>query len=151
MGYTKSAKTEALDEQWYVVDAKDQVLGRLATDITHVLRGKHLPNFTPHVNMRTHVIVLNADKVALTGRKLVDKKYYWHTGYIGGIKEYSAEQLNARHPGDLVRRAVWGMMPKTRLGRASMKRLRIYASEDHPHQAQQPEPLPSRQGRRATS
>src|SRR5256885_110705 len=126
MGYTVSAKSETLEEKWYVVDAKDQVLGRLASDIASVLRGKHLPNFTPHVNMKTHVVVLNADKVHLTGRKWTDKRYRHHTGWRGGLRDFSAQELNQRTPGELVRRAVWGMLPKGRLGHATMTRLRLY-------------------------
>lgn len=143
MGYTASAKSHELEEKWYVVDAKDQVLGRLAADIATVLRGKHLPNFTPHANMRTHVVVLNADKVHLTGRKWTDKKYYDHSGWRGGLRELSARQLNEKTPGDLVRRAVWGMLPKSRLSRAAMTRLRLFAGEDHCHQGQRPQPLPT--------
>lgn len=144
MGYTASANAQTLKEQWYVVDAKDKVLGRLASDIAHVLRGKHLPNFTPHANMKTHVIVLNADKVRMTKNKMQTKKYYRHTGWVGHIREATAEQINYKKPGDLVRRAVWGMLPNNRLGRATMTRLRIFSEGEHPHQAQQPQPLPVR-------
>lgn len=144
MGYTKSAKTSELEETWYVVDAKDKVLGRLASDIAYALRGKHMVNYTPHVNMRTHVIVINAEKVKLTKDKWETKKYYRHTGYPGGLREATAEQLNAKHPGELVRKAVWGMLPKGPLGRATMNRLRIFAGEDHNHSAQKPQPLPQR-------
>jgi large subunit ribosomal protein L13 len=144
MGYTASAKVQDLKEQWYVVDAKDQVLGRLATDVALVLRGKHRPDYTPHVNMKTHVIVLNADKVKLTGKKWTQKKYYHHSGYPGGLRETSAEVLNARKPGELVRVAVKGMLPKNRLGRTILKGLRIVAGPEHSHQAQQPIALPPR-------
>ena len=143
-GYTKSAKASELKEQWYVIDAKDRILGRVATEIAYVLRGKHMPNYTPHANMRTHVIVLNADKVKLTGDKLLSKTYYWHTPYVGGIKSLSAEKMNEKHPGDLVRRAVQGMLPKNRLGNATMTRLRIFTGDTHNHAAQNPQPLPAR-------
>lgn len=149
MGYTNAAIFEKLEETWYVVDAKDQVLGRVASDIASVLRGKHMTNFSPHVNMRTHVIVLNADKIHLSGRKWKNKKYYWHTGWVGGIKETNAEALNEKKPGELVRKAVWGMLPKNTLGRNAMTRLRIVAGEDHPHEAQKPLPLPTRNGPKA--
>ena len=145
MGYTAHANPSTLKEQWYVVDAKDRILGRLATEIAMVLRGKHMPNFTPHANMMTHVIVVNAEKVRLTGKKWTDKKYQWHSyNQPGGFKETTPEKLNAKKPGDLVRRAVRGMLPKNRLGNATMTRLRIFAGPDHPHQAQLPVPLPAR-------
>lgn len=144
MGYTASAKASDLEERWYVVDAENQVLGDLASDIATVLRGKHLTSFTPHVNMQTHVIVVNAEKVHLSGNKWDDKKYYRHSGWVGGIKETNARQLNQKKPGELVRKAVWGMLPKNRLGRATMKRLRIVAGPEHHHQAQQPVEMPRR-------
>lgn len=145
MGYTASASSQTLEEKWYVVDAKDQILGRLASDIAHVLRGKHMPTYTPHANMKTHVIVLNADKIRLTGDKWVEKLYQWHVpNQPGGFREFSAEKLNQRTPGDLVRRAVWGMLPKNRLGHATMTRLRLFTGDTHPHQAQMPVPLPTR-------
>jgi large subunit ribosomal protein L13 len=144
MGYTVSANEQTLQEKWYVVDAKDQVLGRLASDIAAVLRGKHMPTFTPHVNMKTHVIVVNAECVRLTGDKMKTKKYYRHSGWVGGIKETTAEKLNARKPGELVRMAVQGMLPHNRLGDATMTRLRIFAGPSHDHAAQKPEPLPAR-------
>lgn len=145
MGYTASANPRDLQETWYVVDAKGKVLGQLAADIASVLRGKHMANFTPHVDMKTHVIVLNADKVHLTGRKWGDKLYYNHSLWRGGLRTFTARELNDRKPGELVRRAVWGMLPKTRLGEATMKRLRIYSSDEHPHAAQKPIPMPTRQ------
>lgn len=144
MGYTQSAKASELEETWYVIDAKDQVLGKLASDIATVLRGKHLPSFTPHANMKTHVVVVNAEKVHLTGRKWTDKKYYNYSGYQGGLREANAHDLNQRKPGELVRRAVKGMLPKNRLGNATMTRLRIFAGEEHTHQAQKPVPMPTR-------
>lgn len=144
MGYTASANSATLEEKWYVVDAEGQILGRLASDIARVLRGKHMATFTPHVNMKTHVVVVNADKIRLTGDKWRSKKYYRHSGWVGGIRETNAEQLNEKKPGELVRLAVWGMLPKNRLGRATMKRLRIFQGPEHTHSAQKPEPLPAR-------
>lgn len=144
MGYTKSAKAHELEEKWYVIDAKDKVLGQVAADIAFCLRGKHLTTFTPHANMRTHVVVLNADKVHLTGDKWVTKRYYWHTNWPGGLRSASAKELNDRKPGELIRKAVWGMLPKNRLSHATMKRLRIFGGEEHTHQAQGPVPMPTR-------
>lgn len=143
MGYTASAKVEELKETWYCVDASGKVLGKLASDIATVLRGKHMPNFTPHCNMKTHVVVLNVEKVHLSGNKLVDKKYYTHSQWRGGLREASAGKLLDEKPEELVRRAVWGMLPKGSLGKATMTRLRIYSGSDHPHAAQKPGPLPS--------
>jgi large subunit ribosomal protein L13 len=144
MGYTASAKAHALDEKWYYVDAEGKILGRLASDIAYVLRGKHMTNYTPHVNMRTHVIVLNADKVKLTGNKLIDKKYYRHSGWVGGLSEVSARDLLARKPCDVLRIAIKGMLPKNRLSRVTMTRVRLYSGAEHDQQAQKPEPLPGR-------
>lgn len=143
MGYTASAKAHELEEKWYVVDATDKVLGQLAADIATVLRGKHLPTFTPHANMRTHVIVLNAGKVHLSGDKWTTKQYRHHTLWRGGLREFSAKALEERTPGEVVRRAVWGMLPKGRLGHATMTRLRIFAGGDHEHAAQKPVPMPN--------
>jgi large subunit ribosomal protein L13 len=138
---TVSAKPAEVKERWYEVDAKDQVLGRLASRIATVLRGKHLPDFTPHVNMRTHVVVVNAAEVKLTGNKWDDKIYYRHTGWPGGIKSATARELQARKPGEILRKAVQGMLPKNRLGHATMTRLRIFPGPQHNHQAQKPESL----------
>ena len=138
---TYTPKKGDLTDKWYVVDAQDQILGRLAARIAAVLRGKCLPTFTPYANMQTHVIVVNAGKVRLTGKKLKTKTYYHHTLYPGGIRSTTAEQLLQKKPTELVRRAVRGMIPHNRLGSATMKRLRIYAQPTHPHQAQNPEPL----------
>ena len=138
---TYTPKQGDLTEKWYVVDAQDQILGRLAARIAAVLRGKCMPTFTPYANMQTHVIVVNAGKVRLTGKKLKNKTYYHHTLYPGGIRSTTAEQLLQKKPTELVRRAVRGMIPHNRLGSATMKRLRIYAQPTHPHQAQNPEPL----------
>jgi large subunit ribosomal protein L13 len=138
---TLSAKPSEIQERWYVVDARDQVLGRLAARIARVLRGKHLPNFTPHVNMGTHVIVLNAGEVKLTGNKWSEKTYYRHTGWPGGIRSATAEEMQAKKPGEILRIAVKGMLPKNRLGSATLTRLRIFAGPEHNHQAQKPESL----------
>lgn len=144
MGYTASAKSSELEEVWYVVDAENRVLGELASDIAFVLRGKHLPSFTPHINMKTHVIVVNAEKVHLTGRKWENKIYYRHSGWVGGLKSTTARELNTRKPGEPVRLAVRGMLPKNRLGRTMLTRLRIVAGPDNPHTAQKPVPMPPR-------
>ena len=138
---TYSPKKEDLEEMWYIVDARGKILGRLASRIASVLRGKHLPRFSPHISPRTHIIVINAEKIKLTGRKMTNKKYYWHTGYPGGIRSTTPEKLLKNQPGKVIQKAVWGMIPKNRLGRATMKRLRIYAGPEHPHAAQKPQPL----------
>lgn len=125
-------------EKWYVVDAKGEVIGRLASRVAAVLRGKMEPTFHPAVNPGTHVVIVNADKAVFTGKKMRDKKYQSHSGYPGGFKEISAEKLVQKKPGELMRRAVKGMLPKTRLGDAALRRLRIYTSDQHPHRAQSP-------------
>jgi large subunit ribosomal protein L13 len=139
--YTYSAKTSDNPDKWYVVDAEGAVLGRLASRVAARLRGKHSPLFTPHADMGDSIIVINAEKIAMTGSKWQKKIYYRHTGYIGGIKQTTAEQLKAKRPEDLVRFAVRGMLPKNRLGRKLFKKLKVYSGSDHPHTAQQPEPL----------
>jgi large subunit ribosomal protein L13 len=139
---TYSAKPAEVEKQWYVVDAEDVVLGRLASQIAKILRGKHKPIFTPHVDCGDNVIVINADKVRVTGRKLDQKKFYWHTGYVGGIKERTArETLEGAHPERLVYKAVERMITRGPLGRQQMKNLRVYAGAEHPHEAQQPKVL----------
>lgn len=135
---TYTPKAGDLKEQWFLVDAKDEVLGRLASRIAMVLRGKNDPRFTPHANMQTHVIVVNADKVKLTGRKLLNKKYYTHSEWVGSLREFTAEKLLARKPTEVLRLAVWGMIPHNRLGHATMTRLRLYAGTEHEHGAQKP-------------
>lgn len=127
--------------QWYVVDAQDKVLGRLASRIAMVLRGKTKPTFTPHMDTGDFVVVVNAAQVQLTGRKLDNKIYYRHSGYPGGIKEISARKLLQKKPEEIVRHAVRGMLPKNSLGRQLLKKLKIYAGGDHPHEAQKPAPL----------
>ena len=139
--YTYSAKKSDVKGKWCVIDAEGQVLGRLATTVASRLRGKHTPLFTPHVDTGDGVIVINADKVVLTGRKWDQKKYYRHSGYIGGLKSITARKLKEKRPEDLIRHAVRGMLPKNRLGRRLNKKLRVYAGDQHPHSAQQPEPI----------
>jgi large subunit ribosomal protein L13 len=139
--YTYSAKTSDNPNKWYLVDAEGAVLGRLASRVAARLRGKHSPLFTPHADMGDSIVVINAEKVAMTGKKWQDKAYYHHTGYIGGIKRITAEKLKAKRPEDLVRFAVRGMLPKNRLGRKLFKKLKVYSGSAHPHSAQQPEPL----------
>ena len=138
---TYLAPVNEIEKKWYVVDAKDKILGRLATEIAFRLRGKHKPTFSPFIDNGDFIIVTNADKVQLTGKKWDDKKYYRHTGYMGGIKETTAKELLEKHPTDLLTKAVKGMLPKNKIGRAQLKKLKVYAGADHPHQAQQPEVL----------
>ena len=136
---TQFAKKNEFERKWYVFDAKGAVLGRLASRVAVYLRGKNKPVFTPNVDTGDFVIIINAEKIRLTGKKLDDKVYYHHSGYPGGIKAATArEQLNSR-PEDVITDAVWGMLPKNRLGRAMIKKLKVYRGEDHPHKAQKPE------------
>lgn len=138
---TYIAKKSELKPQWFIVDAKDKVLGRLAPIIANRLRGKDKPNFTLHMDTGDYVIVINADKVMLTGGKMDKKIYYTHTGFRGGIKKETARALNTRKPTKLVELAVFGMLPKNKLRKIFMKKLKIYAGESHPHSAQSPQPL----------
>jgi large subunit ribosomal protein L13 len=138
---TYSAKTEDIQKKWYVVDADGMVLGRLASEIAKVIRGKNNPLYTPHVDCGDSVVVVNAEKVVLTGRKWSQKKYYRHSGYTGGLKETTAEKLLETRPEDIIRIAVKGMLPKNKLGRQLNKNLKVYAGSEHPHSAQQPEAL----------
>jgi len=135
---TYLAPVNEIEKKWYVVDAEDKVLGRLATEIANRLRGKHKPTFSPFIDNGDFVVVTNAEKIKLTGNKLDDKMYYRHTGYMGGLKESNAKDLLVKHPTDLLYFAVKGMLPKNRLGRAQLKKLKIYTGTDHPHAAQQP-------------
>jgi large subunit ribosomal protein L13 len=128
-------------KSWYVVDVAGKTLGRAATRIASVLRGKHRPTYTTHADAGDFVVVINADKVELTGKKWTDKKYFDHSLFPGGVREQSAQQLRDRHPTDLITRAVWGMLPKGPLGRRIYKKLKVYAGAEHPHGAQQPKPL----------
>lgn len=139
--FTISAKKETIERQWLVVNAENQVLGRLASVVAARLRGKHRPIFTPHVDCGDFVVVINADKIALTGNKPTKKIYYRYSGYIGGLKETTAQKLQQKRPEDLIRFAVKGMLPKNPLGRAMFKKLKVYAGNTHPHAAQQPTPL----------
>lgn len=129
-----------IERRWLVVDADGAVLGRLATEVATLLMGKHKPMYTPFLDCGDHVVVVNAEKVRLTGNKLADKMYYRHSGYPGGIKEISAGDLLERYPTRLIEKAVTGMLPKTRLGRKMAKKLKVYAGAGHPHEAQAPEP-----------
>jgi len=138
---TYLAPVNEIERKWYVVDAKDKILGRLATEIASRLRGKHKPTFSPFIDNGDFIIVTNADKVQLTGKKWDDKKYYRHTGYMGGIKETTAKELLDKHPTDLIEKAVKGMLPKNKLGRAQLKKLKVYVGSEHPHTAQQPAEL----------
>ena len=139
--YTYSAKRSDNTDKWYIVDAEGAVLGRLATFVASRLRGKHNPLFTPHVDIGDSVIVINADKIILTGKKLDKKIYYRHSGYIGGLKEITAKKLMEKRPEDLIRFAVKGMLPKNRLGKKLFKKLKVYTGDKHPHEAQKPEVL----------
>ncbi|MDO5112692.1 MAG: 50S ribosomal protein L13 [Clostridia bacterium] len=138
---TYMAKGETLERKWYVVDANGMVLGRLASQVAAILRGKHKPIYTPHVDTGDHVIIINADKVVLTGNKLDGKKYYHHTGYPGGIKETTYRDMIAQRPEFTVYEAIRRMMPKGPLGRKMLKKLRVYAGSEHNHEAQMPEAL----------
>ena len=138
---TPIPKGSEIQRKWYVVDAEGKVLGRLASRIASILLGKHKPTFTPHLDVGDHVVVLNAEKVHLTGRKRENKQYRWHTGYIGGLRQVSAEKMIGTHPERVVEWAVQGMLPKNRLGRAMAKKLKVYRGAAHPHQAQQPQVL----------
>jgi len=139
---TYSAKASEIEKKWFVIDADGLVLGRMASQIARLLRGKHKPTFTPHMDCGDNVIVVNAEKVKLTGRKLGDKIYYWHTGYPGGIKQRTAGQiLEGKHPDRVIGKAVERMISRNRLGRQQMRNLRVYAGPEHPHEAQQPEVL----------
>jgi large subunit ribosomal protein L13 len=139
---TYNAKPADVEKSWHVVDAENVVLGRLAAQVAAILRGKHKPSFTPHVDCGDNVIVVNADKVRLTGKKRRDKVYYWHTNHPGGIKSRTADQiLQGRYPERVVYKAVERMLPKTKLGIQQLKNLRVYAGPEHPHEAQQPQQL----------
>lgn len=134
-------KAGELERKWYVIDAKGQVLGKLAVAAARILTGKRKPSYTPFLDTGDHVIVINAAQIQLTGRKETGKLYRHHTGYLGGLKSATAGELRQKHPTRLVEEAVWGMLPKTKLGRAMFGKLKVYAGESHPHKAQKPQPL----------
>ena len=138
---TQVAKQSDIKREWYVIDLDGKVLGRAATEIARILRGKHKPIYTPSVDTGDFVIVLNADKVKLTGNKMADKMYHHHTGYPGGIRSINAEKLLVKRPEDLIKKAVKGMLPKNKLGRQMFKKLKVYAGGEHTHAAQQPKEL----------
>jgi len=138
---TFSAKTHEVKRDWFVVDADNKVLGRLASEIAHRLRGKHKPEFTPHVDTGDYIVVVNAGKMRVTGNKDTDKIYYRHSGYPGGIYETTFGKMQERFPGRALEKAVKGMLPKGPLGYAMIKKMKIYAGAEHPHEAQQPQPL----------
>lgn len=135
---TFSAKAEEVRHDWLLVDAEGQTLGRLASKIASVLRGKHKPEYTPHTDTGDYVVVVNAEKIAVTGKKMTDKMYYRHTGYVGNLKSTNLEDLLAKKPEEVIRLAVKGMMPRGPLGRAMQTKLKVYAGTEHPHTAQQP-------------
>jgi|SRR3712207_6756717 len=134
------ARPHAVERKWHLINAEGQTLGRLATEVARLLRGKHKPQYTPHIDTGDFVVVVNAEKVFVTGKKAEQKVYYRHTGYPGGLREMSYEDMLERKPTEVLRKAVKGMMPKTRLGRQQFKKLKIYAGPEHPHEAQAPEP-----------
>lgn len=138
---TFSAKPETVKRDWYVIDATDKVLGRLSTEIARRLRGKHKPEYTPHVDTGDYIIVINAEKVRVTGNKENDKMYHHHTGYIGSLKSTNLAKLRQEHPERIIEKSVKGMLPKNPLGRAMFRKLKVYAGDAHKHEAQQPQPL----------
>jgi large subunit ribosomal protein L13 len=138
---TYAVKASEIERRWWVVDATDQTLGRLATRIATLLEGKHKPTYSPHLDVGDHVVVLNAGKVKVTGDKLAQKVYYRHSNYPGGLKQENLSTLLERKPELVIERAVKGMLPQNRLGRAMFKKLKVYAGSEHPHQAQQPAPV----------
>ncbi|EEL25097.1 50S ribosomal protein L13 [Bacillus thuringiensis IBL 4222] len=133
------AKANEVERKWYVVDAEGQTLGRLSTEVASILRGKNKPTFTPHVDTGDHVIIINAEKIHLTGNKLNDKIYYRHTNHPGGLKQRTALEMRTNYPVQMLELAIKGMLPKGRLGRQVSKKLNVYAGAEHPHQAQKPE------------
>lgn len=137
--YTVSGKE--IERKWWVTDAENRVLGRLASEVARILRGKHKPTYSPHLDVGDHVIVVNAEKIRLTGNKEQTKRYFRHSGYMGGDKSIPFERMRERYPERVIERAVKGMLPRGPLGRQMAKKLRVYAGPEHPHEAQQPEPL----------
>ena len=138
---TYVAKPDTRERNWLVVDATGKTLGRLATQIATTLRGKHKADYTPHIDVGDFVIVVNAEKVSVTGRKLEEKRYYRHSGYPGGLRSRTLSEMLDRQPEEVIRKAVRGMLPRTRLGRAQLRKLKVYAGPEHPHEAQKPQPM----------
>lgn len=138
---TFSPKSEDINRQWIIVDAEGQILGRLATQLAHRLRGKHKPEFAPHVDNGDFIVVVNCDKIKVTGNKMAQKKYYNYSGYVGGLKETSLETMLEKKPAYVLMKAVKGMLPRNRLGHAMLKKLKVYAGSEHPHAAQNPTAL----------
>lgn len=138
---TYTVKAGEIERRWYVVDARDQVLGRLASSIATILRGKHKPTYSPHLDVGDFVIVVNAKDIRLTGKKASQKTYFRHSGYIGGDRQIPFRRMRERHPDRVIKLAVKGMLPKNSLGRAMLRKLKVYAGPEHPHEAQLPEPL----------
>ncbi len=138
---TYSPTPESINREWFLVDAQNQILGRLASQIAHRLRGKHKPEFAPHMDNGDFIVVVNCEKIKVTGNKLQKKNYYHHTGYVGNLKSITLEKQLQQKPEEVLRAAVRGMLPKNRLGRAMLKKLKIYAGGEHPHQAQEPKTL----------
>ncbi len=143
--YSANAKEAQAGQRWYVIDAEGQVLGRVATTVAQLIRGKGKPTFTPHMDGGDYVIVVNAEKIVVTGKKETDKFYHRHSGYPGGLKSTSLRDMRAKHPARILEAAVRGMLPKNRLGRAMLKKLKVYAGPTHPHQAQAPVPYELKQ------
>ena len=143
---THAVSAGDIEQQWWLVDAEGRTLGRLASQIAPILRGKHRPDFSPHLDLGDYVVVINAEKVRVTGRKLDEKMYYRHSGYPGGLKSISLREQLGRHPTRALRAAVWGMLPHNRLGRRLIKKLKLYAGGSHPHAAQKPQPLEIQEG-----
>lgn len=135
------ARSEDIEKKWHLIDGEGKTVGRVATKIAALLRGKEKPQFTPHADTGDFVIVVNADKLNFTGKKWEQKKYYWHTGYPGGIKSITAEDLSKKHPEDIIKKAVWGMLPKNKWQKKLITRLKIYTGKEHPHAPQKPETL----------
>ena len=138
---TYSATAETVKREWFVIDATDKVLGRLSTEIARRLRGKHKPEYTPHVDTGDYIVVINAEKIRVTGNKETDKMYHHHTGYIGSLKSVNLAKMRKNHPDRIIKHSVKGMLPKNSLGRAMFKKLKVYAGGSHEHAAQQPKPL----------
>ena len=138
---TYSATAETVKREWFVIDATDKILGRLSTEIARRLRGKHKPEYTPHVDTGDYIVVINAEKIRVTGNKETDKMYHHHTGYIGSLKSVNLAKMRKNHPDRIIKHSVKGMLPKNSLGRAMFKKLKVYAGSSHEHGAQQPKPL----------